>query len=102
MNRWSVPFNMIKMGELREYRIVRFIKLFRPSNEYNDWSVNQGKPQIGETGTLIDLLCAPNLPDMYVVENAGNDGIPIWMSEFMAEEIEPIMPSGDSVVKLMT
>jgi hypothetical protein len=65
---------MIKMAELREYCFVRIVKLFRPSNEYNDWGVNQRNPQIGDTGTLIDGLRAPNLPDKYVVENAGNDG----------------------------
>ncbi len=90
------------MAELREYCIVRIVKLFRPSNEYNDWGVNQRNPQIGDTGTLIDVLHAPNLSDMYVVENAGNEGIPIWLCGFLAEEIEPYTPSGDSSAKLVT
>jgi hypothetical protein len=36
------------------------------------------------------LLHAPNLPDKYVVENSGKDGIPVWMSDFFADEIEPV------------
>lgn len=78
------------MAELKQYCIVRVIKMSRPPNEYNDWGLNQRNPQIGDTGTLIEVLHAPNLPDKYVVENAGNDGIPIWMSDFFADEIEPI------------
>lgn len=70
------------MTELREYCVVRIVKRFRPSNEYDDWGVNQRNPQIGDTGTLIEMLHAPYLPDKYVVENAGGDGIPIWMSDF--------------------
>ncbi len=76
--------------------------LFRRTNEYNDWDVNQCNPQTSDIGTLIDVLRAPNLPDKYVEANAGNDGIPIWMREFLAEGIEPIMPSGESIVKLVT
>jgi len=90
------------MAELREYCIVHRVELFRPSNECNDWGVNQRNPQIGNTGALIDGLRAPNLPDKYVVENAGIDGIPILISEFLTEEIEPIVPSGDSFAKLVT
>lgn len=36
------------------------------------------------------MLHAPNLPDKYVAENSGKDGIPVWMSDFFADEIEPI------------
>ena len=78
------------MAELKEYCIVHIIKMVRPSNAYDDWGVNQRDPQIGDTGTLIDILRAPNLPNRYVVENAGNDGMPIWMSDFFADEIEPV------------
>ena len=78
------------MAELKEYCIVHIIKMVRPSNAYDDWGVNQRDPQIGDTGTLIDILRAPNLPNRYVVENAGNDGRPIWMSDFFADEIEPV------------
>ena len=78
------------MAELKQYSIVRIVKMVRPSSEYDDWGLNQRDPQIGDTGTLIDMLHAPNLPDKYVVENSGKDGIPVWMSDFFADEIEPI------------
>ena len=78
------------MTELKKYCIVCVIKLSRPPSEYDDWGVNQRNPQIGDTGILIDKLHAPNLPDKYVVENAGKDGRPIWLSDFFADEIEPM------------
>jgi hypothetical protein len=78
------------MAELKEYCVVRVVKMSRPSDEYDGWGLNQRDPQIGDTGTLIDRLHAPNLPDKYVVENVGADGRPIWLSDFFADEIEPI------------
>ncbi|HEU4561701.1 MAG TPA: contact-dependent growth inhibition system immunity protein [Longimicrobium sp.] len=41
-------------------------------------------------GTLLDVLSAPGHPDRYVVECSGNDGVSIWLADFLAEEIEPV------------
>lgn len=81
------------MTELKEYSIVRVVKLLLAADEYDGWRMNQRDPQIGDTGTLIDVLHAPNLPDKYVVENVRSNGRTIWLSDFFAEEIEPIDPS---------
>jgi hypothetical protein len=78
------------MAELKQYSIVRIVKMIRSPNEYDDWGFNQRDPQIGDAGVLIDMLHAPNLPDKYVVENTGKDGAPIWMSDFFADEIETV------------
>jgi hypothetical protein len=85
------------MTKLKEYCTVRIVKLSRPVNEYDGWELNQRNPQIGDTGTLIDKLHAPNLPNKYVVENTGDDGRPIWLSDFFADEIEPIETQNDSI-----
>ncbi len=87
------------MTELIEYSLVRVVQMFRPSNEYDDWGVNQRDPQIGDTGTFIDILHAPGLPDKYVVENSGDDGIPIWLSDFFADEIQVVEPPNLSLNK---
>jgi hypothetical protein len=78
------------MPELEEYCIVRIVKMVRSPHQYDDWGWNQREPQIGDTGTLIEVLHAAGLPDKYVVEKVDNDGRPIWLSDFDAEEIEPI------------
>jgi hypothetical protein len=80
------------MTKLKEYSTVRVVKLLLPADEYDGWDVNQRDPQIGDTGILIDILHAPNLPDKYVVENMGSDARAIWLSDFFAEEIESIDP----------
>jgi hypothetical protein len=38
---------------------------------------------------LIDILQAPGVPDGYVVESSGSDGITVWLCTFASEEIEP-------------
>jgi hypothetical protein len=83
------------MAEPKEYCIVRVVKLSRSITEYDDWGLNQRNPQIGDTGTLIEKLHAPNLADKYVVENTGYDGKPIWLSDFFADEIELIDAQND-------
>jgi hypothetical protein len=79
------------MKILNLYDVVRVVKIVRPIEEYDGWQINKRDPQIGDTGTFIELLHAFNLPDLYVVESTGLDGIPIWLSEFLIDEIEPIL-----------
>jgi hypothetical protein len=95
VRRCVVYIHRTKMAELKEYCIVRVVKLSRPIKEYDDWGLNQRNPQIGDTGTLIDKLHAPNLADKYVVESTDDDGKPIWLSDFFADEIEPINAQHD-------
>ncbi len=78
------------MKLLRLYHEVRVVKILRPLDEYNGWGMNKRPPEIGDTGTYIDLLRAPDVPDHYVVENSDTDGSDIWLSEFLIDEIEEV------------
>ena len=71
---------------LVQYEMVRVRKLMQ--DDYDPWKLNVNPPSVGETGTLIDILTAGGLPPKYLVEKAGAGGIPVWLSEFWAEEIE--------------
>jgi hypothetical protein len=75
---------------LEHYGLVRIRQLLRPLTEYNGWRVNQRPPQVGDVGTLVDILNASGLPDRYVVESSGRDGITVWLGDFAAEELEPL------------
>jgi hypothetical protein len=75
---------------LKLYEQVRVVRLTRSPDEYDGWRLNQRLPRVGDVGTLIDVLKAPDLPDRYVVEMRGADGVDIWLSEFERDEIEPI------------
>ncbi len=76
-------------NELKEYERIRVRRLNRPPDYYDDWRLNQRPPQPGDVGVLIDILQAPGVPDGYVVESSGSDGITVWLCTFASEEIEP-------------
>ena len=78
------------MNGLIQYEVVRVRKILFPEQDYDDWAVNQRKPQVGDTGILIEILEAPGLQPRYVVESIGADGMTIFLSDFDAEEIESI------------
>jgi len=73
-----------------QYSLIRVIKILRSAENYDGWHINQRPPRIGDIGTIVEVLHAPNLPIDYVVECSNNDGTDIWLSLFYAEEIEAI------------
>jgi hypothetical protein len=78
------------MERLKQYGLVRVRQLLRPGVEYDGWRVNQRPPQVGDVGTLLDILHAPGTPDRYVVESSGADGITVWLGDFAAAELEAV------------
>ena len=78
------------MERPKQYGLVRVRQLLEPAVDYDGWRVNQRPPQVGDVGALLDILYAPGLPDRYVVESAGADGITAWLGDFAAEELEAV------------
>jgi hypothetical protein len=79
------------MAELRQYELVRVVRLLRPPEHYNGWGVNERAPTVGDTGWLIEILEAPDGDVAYVVECSGPDGDTIWLDDLLAEELEPVV-----------
>lgn len=75
---------------LELYCLVRIVKLLRPSDQYDPWQLNVSCPQIGNIGTLVDTLEAPNLSRKFIVESCDSQGYTIWLSEFDAEELQKL------------
>ncbi|WP_156401405.1 hypothetical protein [Duganella sp. Root1480D1] len=75
---------------LKEYEFVRVRQLIQSAGHLDGWRVNQRAPAPGDVGTLLDILTAPGLPNKYVVECSGKDGITIWLADFYEEEIERV------------
>jgi hypothetical protein len=73
---------------LKPFVVVRIKQLLGQPDEYDGWRVNTRSPQIGDTGTLIDILSTLELPNKYVVERCAPDGTTIWLVDFFAEELE--------------
>jgi hypothetical protein len=67
------------MASLQQYGLARIRQLLQPPDAYNGWQVNQRPPQVGDVGALLDILHAFRLPDRYVVELSGADGVSVWL-----------------------
>lgn len=72
---------------LREFATVR-VRALVDDAAYDGWSVNRRPPAPGDVGAIVDVLRAPGLPDRYVVECSGPDGVDHWLADFAAEELE--------------
>jgi hypothetical protein len=78
-----------------EYSAVRIRQLLRPPETYNAYKTNSRPPQLGDAGTVVDVMGSPGVPDTYgyIVECREciePGGAPLWRGEFSAEELEPI------------
>ena len=73
-----------------DYEPVRVLQMLRAQQSYDDWGINQRRPQVGDVGTLLEVLRSPGVPDRFVVEMAGADGVPIWLADFLKEELESL------------
>ena len=78
------------MASLKQYDIVRVVQMLHPLEEYDGWRANQRAPQVGDTGTIVEILRAPNLPNKYVVEAVEPDGATLWLSDFDVDEIAAV------------
>ena len=75
------------------YSLVRIRQLLGSPSDYDGWRISQRPPRVGDTGTLLDVLQAPGLPDRYVVECNDPGGVAVWLGDFSAEELDPAPPA---------
>ena len=80
-------------SSLQLYGLVRVVKLRDAPETYDGWSVNKRPPVVGDVGSLVDVLRAPNSPSRYVVECASptGDGSSEWLSDFAEDELEAVV-----------
>lgn len=74
----------------KEYELVRVRRQIQSGEDLDGWRLNQRSPAPGDVGTLLDILTAPGLPNKYVVECSGRDGISVWLADFFEEELERV------------
>lgn len=84
------PAGSYDAAGLRQYGLVRVRRQLNAPETYDGWRVNQRPPRAGDVGTLLDVLTAAGHPDRYVVECSGEDGVSVWLADFLADEIEPV------------
>ncbi|MFT3882071.1 MAG: hypothetical protein QM703_20760 [Gemmatales bacterium] len=78
------------MPNLKQYGLVRIRELQQPPSHYDGWKLNKRPPREGDIGALLEILHAKGAPDRYVVELSDNEGVTVWLGDFLAEELEAI------------
>ncbi len=80
------------MTRLKQYEMVRVVRLLNPPESYGGHEFDQRPPAVGDTGCLIEILQKPGLPDGYLVESSSDatGGVNVWQCMFVAEELEPV------------
>lgn len=78
------------MIQLRQFELVRVRKFLQSPESYNGWRINQRVPQIGDVGTIVEILQGDGSPDCFVVESCDSNGMTLWLGDFQAEELEPL------------
>jgi hypothetical protein len=73
---------------LKEYDVVRIVRLLHPAEHYDGWKLNRRAPKIGDIGTMVDIQQVATLPTNYIVEASSLDGVPDWLGDFAAEELK--------------
>jgi hypothetical protein len=76
--------------QFTQYQLVRIRYLLHATDTYNGWGFNICSPQVGDIGTIVDILQACGLRDSYIVEAVQPDGTTLWLGDFVAEELEAI------------
>jgi hypothetical protein len=78
------------MATLCEYSVVRVKALLREGTHYDGWKISRRPPAVGDIGTIVEILRAPDGGESYVVESTTSDGDTTWLGDFAAEELEPV------------
>jgi len=76
------------MAILREYDVVRVVRLATPDRFYDGTAAVMRPPRVGDVATI----CHENKPGdpsaSVVVEKVDQDGMTIWLADFARDELE--------------
>lgn len=79
------------MADLVQYGLARVKAILRDPEQYDGWKINKRPPQVGDIGTITDILQGPGASAHLIVEMLDpSSGTTIWLSEFEEEELEPV------------
>ena len=73
---------------LRQYDVVRVVKLHSPTRTFDGTDSVKRAPKVGDEATICHQY-DPNDPRAAVaVEMVDNDGMTIWLADFLPDELE--------------
>ena len=77
--------------DLRQYSLVKVRHLSKAPDVYDGWGVNRRAPRVGDEGTIVDVLRAPDGSVCCVVECIDRGtGETTWLGDLSPDEIAPI------------
>lgn len=65
------------------FDVVRIERLLEPGRDVDGRVEAPSQPRIGEIGTVVESLG----DDVYLVERATDDGLTVWVAEFLDTEL---------------
>jgi hypothetical protein len=72
------------MKTFKEYDAVKIVKLLEANRSYNWRNSISRLPRTGDIGMMVDILRERT----YIVEMTDSKGQPIWLADFLEEELE--------------
>ena len=76
------------MVNLREYDIVRVIKLIHPDRPFDGTARVRRAPKIGDVATICHAYDPEDPASVVAVEMVDNDGLTVWLADFKPAELE--------------
>ena len=65
------------------FDVVRIERLLEPERDVDGSVETPPQPRVGELGTIVEALG----DDVYLVERATDDGLTMWVAEFVDREL---------------
>jgi hypothetical protein len=76
--------------EIGMYDTVQVVKLLEEGRYYRGSCGAMRPPQVGDTGTVVEIESRQGGDDLYYVEAVDEGGSTIWLAAFQLGEISPI------------
>jgi hypothetical protein len=76
------------MLNLREYDVVRVVRLLEQERSFDGTESVRRAPRIGDVGTIIHEYDPSHSGAPVVVEMVDEEGMTVWLADFVCEELE--------------
>lgn len=76
------------MVHLREYDIVRVVKLIQADRPYDGTEGVRRPPKVGDVATIGHEYDPKDLTAVVAVEMVNGDGLTVWLADFERTELE--------------
>ena len=82
------------MNTLKEYDIVRIVKLLTNDRKFDGTNKVKRAPRVGDIATIVHEYEPSNPNGRFIVEKVNDDGHTVWLADFEKDELEFISRPG--------